>query len=77
MFLFTEDVEQLFFYQAFPPAKYFWQFENGTRTKNGPVLEFKTAVRRSDGGVYTCTAFNEMGNSKAESKNKGIKFITL
>jgi len=53
--------------EAFPPAKYFWQFENGTRTRKGPQLEFKSAIRRTDGGTYTCTAFNDMGNVKAET----------
>ena len=50
--------------QAFPPAKFFWQFENGTRTRSGPDLEWRSPVRRTDGGTYTCTAFNEHGNTK-------------
>ena len=26
-------------------------------------------MRRTDGGTYTCTAFNELGNIKGESKS--------
>ena len=29
-----------------------------------------TYFRRSDGGTYTCTAFNTLGNAHAESKKK-------
>ena len=58
--------------KAFPPAKYFWQFENGTRTKNGPRLEFRSAVRRTDGGTYTCTAFNDLGNIKEQSRKESV-----
>lgn len=57
------------FYQAFPPAKFFWQFENGTRSRKGALLRFGSAVRRTDGGAYTCTAFNQLGNAKAQSRN--------
>lgn len=58
--------------QAFPPAKFFWQFENGTRTRSGPSLEWRSPVRRTDGGTYTCTAFNEHGNTK----DTGMKIKT-
>jgi len=31
-------------------------------------LEFPSAIRRTDGGTYTCTAYNNLGNIKAESQ---------
>ena len=31
--------------QAYPPAKYFWQYENGTRTKSGQYLKYPSAIR--------------------------------
>ena len=55
-------ITKTYIFQAFPPAKFLWQFENVTRT-----------IRRTDGGTYTCTAFNDIGNVKAESKDDYVK----
>ena len=63
-----------FLLKAFPPAKYFWQFENGTQTRNGAARGFVGSVQRAEGGRYTCTAFNELGNIKAEG---GVTLLTL
>ena len=61
---------------SYPRAKYFWQFENGTRTKTGNKLAFNAAIRRSDGGTYTCTAFNKLGNIKAEGE-QSLEHVVL
>ena len=63
-----------FLLKAFPPAKYFWQFENGTQTRNGAARGFVGSVQRAEGGRYTCTAFNELGNIKAEG---GLTFYLI
>ena len=62
--------QTFFFSKAFPPAKYFWQFENGTQTRNGAARDFVGSVQRAQGGRYTCTAFNELGNIKAEGERR-------
>ena len=70
----SEFSSNFFLLKAYPPAKFFWQFENGTQTRNGATRGFVGSVQRAEGGRYTCTAFNELGNIKTEGGFRGPSF---
>ena len=70
-------IKLFLFSKAFPPAKFFWQFENGTKTRNGAARGFVGPVQRAGGGRYTCTAFNELGNIKTEGESESDEGIGL
>ena len=53
--------------EGFPKPKFSWKFPNHQILK-GPLLYFRTAIRRKDAGSYICEASNHLGVEEISTK---------